>query len=419
MKDLFSILRAIFEGIFSKKGGTPPRTPKPPVSPLPPEINVPDVTDLIEVDFDQLDAKVYNRGRPPKEFLLKLIEWAKQADDEIFSLTYKGEERDIYRELINQRPDLKDSDRVALMCEVLRVMAGFEAAWQWEEGRDVTNSTSNRPETEEAGIFQVSANSMYFSSTLTDCFVRYGGASSRDYRTFRRLMKEIPNFAFEYTARLLRFTIRHHGPVKRGEIFQWISTDAVDEFERVLATTGSVIPSSPVLPEKPTHSLQLPEWYRLAQREIGQTEIKGRRHNPNIIDYWDDAELGFDDDETPWCAGFVGAMLERAGINGTGSGMARSYEHWGQKLRAPTLGCVVTFWRGSKQSGSGHVAFFAGFDSKGNIMCLGGNQSDAVNIKPFSDSRITGYYWPESVSIPAIRNQPILRSDGKLSTNES
>ena len=161
-----------------------------------------------------------------------------------------------------------------------------------------------------------------------------------------------------------------------------------------------------------------PVWLDLARAEIGQKEIKGSKHNPRIVAYWHDAELNFKDDETPWCAGFVGAMLERAGVDGTGSGMARSYEKWGKKLSKPAPGAVVTFWRGSKSSGSGHVGFYEGKDKHGNLMILGGNQSDAVNIKPFSRDRLTGFWWPKDTDVEPVYAERLLDSDGKVSTNE-
>ena len=112
-------------------------------------------------------------------------------------------------------------------------------------------------------------------------------------------------------------------------------------------------------------------------------------------------------------------MLEDAGIRSTYSGMARSYSHgWGRKLDKPVPGAVVVFWRGSRQGTSGHVGFVTGFDQHGNVMCLGGNQSNAVNIKPFSTDRVIGYYWPHGVPLPGEKLATVV-SDGKLSTNEA
>jgi uncharacterized protein (TIGR02594 family) len=160
-----------------------------------------------------------------------------------------------------------------------------------------------------------------------------------------------------------------------------------------------------------------PIWLRRARQEIGVSEIAGKQHSKRVLSYWELSKLPFRDDETPWCAGFVGAMLEDCGIKSTRSGMARSYEKWGQPCGA-IPGAIVVFWRGSKSSGSGHVGFVTGKDQYGNIMVLGGNQSDAVNIKPFDTSRIVGYRWPAGVAVGGDVLDTV-ESDGKTSQNEA
>jgi uncharacterized protein (TIGR02594 family) len=92
-------------------------------------------------------------------------------------------------------------------------------------------------------------------------------------------------------------------------------------------------------------------------------------------------------------------------------------------LSKPAYGCVVVFWRGTKTGTAGHVGFVVGRDKFGNLMVLGGNQSDAVNIKPFAMSgpndRVLGYRWPGVYPYPERFNLPLLGSDGKLSTDEA
>lgn len=160
-----------------------------------------------------------------------------------------------------------------------------------------------------------------------------------------------------------------------------------------------------------------PVWLRRARQEIGVSEIAGKVHSKRVLSYWELAKLPFRDDETPWCAGFVNAMVEDVGIKGTQSGMARSFESWGQPC-GPIPGAIVVFWRGSRTSGSGHVGFLTGRDQSGNLMVLGGNQGDAVNIKPFSASRVIGYRWPLGFD-PSGAPLEIVQSDGKISTNEA
>jgi uncharacterized protein (TIGR02594 family) len=135
-----------------------------------------------------------------------------------------------------------------------------------------------------------------------------------------------------------------------------------------------------------------------AEKLIGLKEIKGAQHAPEILQMWRDIKRGgIKDDETPWCAAFVGAMLERVGIRSSRFESARSYLDWGQLLAVPVPGCVVVFTR----QGGGHVGFAVGRDKSGNLLILGGNQSDAVNIRAFPVSRVTGYRWPARIMVPA------------------
>ena len=146
-------------------------------------------------------------------------------------------------------------------------------------------------------------------------------------------------------------------------------------------------------------NLQHPEvaWLTEARKHIGLKEIKGDKHHPEIVQFWKDIKRGgIKDDETPWCAAFVGAMLERVGVKSTRFESAKSYLDWGQVLTQPVVGCIVIFTR----EGGGHVGFVVGRDTKGNLLVLGGNQGDEVNIRSFPVSRVTGYRWPIDRPIP-------------------
>jgi len=138
-------------------------------------------------------------------------------------------------------------------------------------------------------------------------------------------------------------------------------------------------------------------WIEMAKNHIGVAEVKGATHNPVIVQFWKDIRRGgIRDDETPWCAAFVGAMLERCGIQSSRFESAKSYLSWGEQLDRPVYGCVVVFSRG----GGGHVGFVVGKDKAGNLLVLGGNQGDAVNVKAFPLSRVTGYRWPQGERLP-------------------
>lgn len=148
---------------------------------------------------------------------------------------------------------------------------------------------------------------------------------------------------------------------------------------------SEVKPTAP----KPTNANQ--PWMGSAYRAIGIKEIKGSKHHPDIVQYWKDIKRGgIKNDETPWCAAYVGAMLERNGIRSSRFESAKSYLDWGVKLDKPVDGCVVVFTR----SGGGHVGFVVGQTKTGNLLVLGGNQGDAVNIKEFKRNRVKGYRYP-------------------------
>lgn len=68
------------------------------------------------------------------------------------------------------------------------------------------------------------------------------------------------------------------------------------------------------------------DWMARARAQIGLRELSGSDDNSAILAFYKDAghpEVAHD--ETPWCAAFVGAMLQRCGIAASGSLMARSY----------------------------------------------------------------------------------------------
>jgi hypothetical protein len=177
-----------------------------------------------------LKSQVYNRGQPTDAFLNELITWGREAPDEIFA---PNAVYDIYSSVFDALgPYRTQAYRRAVMLEVLRVLAGYESSWDWNEGVDTNNPTSITPETIEAGAWQVSANSMRYGEELRDLVVREAGTD--DPEAFQAAMKSNHRLAMEYVARLLRRTTRHHGPVKRHEIDAWLKRGAVDEFLELL-----------------------------------------------------------------------------------------------------------------------------------------------------------------------------------------
>ncbi|MEO1205727.1 MAG: TIGR02594 family protein [Pseudomonadota bacterium] len=158
------------------------------------------------------------------------------------------------------------------------------------------------------------------------------------------------------------------------------------------------------------------KWLAEGWRELGQREIRGTRHNSRISAFI--REVGHpkhDQDETPWCAAFVGAFLERAGLPSTRSLMARSYLKWGRPVNSDVMGAVAVLTRGSNPA-HGHVGFLVGADEE-RIWLLGGNQSNSVSVSSFPRKRLIGYRLPLDGSRPsndvfAIALQHVLKMEG-------
>lgn len=159
-----------------------------------------------------------------------------------------------------------------------------------------------------------------------------------------------------------------------------------------------------------------PRWLDHARKYIGLTEISGKSHNSKIVEWWNGL---FRDDETPWCGAFVGGVLRECGMPVVkGFAGARNWLKHGVELNKPAYGSIVVFWRGKRSGWSGHVGFVVGRDKAGNLMVLGGNQGNAVNIKPFSTDRVLGYRWPGIAPFLERYDLPVLDSNGRVSTNE-
>lgn len=154
--------------------------------------------------------------------------------------------------------------------------------------------------------------------------------------------------------------------------------------------------------------MKTPPWITEAQKYVGTREIRGQRHEPRILAWWRAIfRGGIRDDETPWCSAFVGAMFEFSGIPSTRFESARSWERWGRAVPRPVYGCVAVF---SRPGGGGHVGFVVGQDVKGNLLILGGNQGDEVNVRAFDRRRVIAYRWPAGVALDVSSAPPLLAS---------
>lgn len=147
-----------------------------------------------------------------------------------------------------------------------------------------------------------------------------------------------------------------------------------------------------------------PIWWKIAEREVGVSEVAGPEHNPRIIEYLMTCEtLSASDqrkDETYWCSAFVNWVIEQSGLPGTNSAWALNWQNWGKRLDKPKKGAIAVFSRGE----GGHVGFVHS-DLGDRLRILGGNQSNSVRLQNFPKDGMLGsvHYklkacrWPAGV----------------------
>ena len=142
--------------------------------------------------------------------------------------------------------------------------------------------------------------------------------------------------------------------------------------------------------------------FEIARGYIGTTEGPGPENNPIIMEMY--ASVGHDwveHDSVAWCAAFVGHCFERAGIRSTRQLTARSYLDWGVpvKIAEAQPGDIGVIPRGTS-SWQGHVFFIERIEGPW-VWGLGGNQSDAVNVKRYPVSKLLGVRRAGNVA-PAV-----------------
>lgn len=127
---------------------------------------------------------------------------------------------------------------------------------------------------------------------------------------------------------------------------------------------------------------------QIAATNLGMNE---RDQNAALKDYLENGGVNLDPATTAWCAAYVNATLKQAGIEGTGSNMARSFLEWGQEVKDPMKGDLAVFTRGDPNGPYGHVGFFDGYNKDGTLRILGGNQGDSVSYASYSPDQLLGF----------------------------
>jgi uncharacterized protein (TIGR02594 family) len=91
-----------------------------------------------------------------------------------------------------------------------------------------------------------------------------------------------------------------------------------------------------------------------------------------------------------WCARFMNMVLQQTGHHGTGSDLASSFAHYGERISGPRVGAIAVMAR----RGGGHVGIITGIDASGNPIMISGNNGNRVREAPISRGRIYAYVMP-------------------------
>ena len=158
-------------------------------------------------------------------------------------------------------------------------------------------------------------------------------------------------------------------------------------------------------------------WMIEAKKHIGLREIPGKNHNQTIMSWIKSLGGWFTDDETPWCGTFVAHCLKTAGIKYPKNWYrALDYLNYGAPLQKPAYGCVAIKTR----KGGGHVCFVVGRNKAGKLVCLGGNQGNAVSYALYNESEFEEFRWYGKTSRPADHryNLPVLNGVSATKVSE-
>lgn len=163
----------------------------------------------------------------------------------------------------------------------------------------------------------------------------------------------------------------------------------------------------------PVASATRGDWMTIAKSHMGVAEVAGARDNPTILQFYADVDHPeIDNDETSWCAAFVGSCLKRAGMRYLPTLLARDYTKYGPDVKKPEVGRIAVFWRGSPSSWKGHVGFITKFDDE-SLWILGGNQGNEVSVEKFSRSKLLAIVEP----VPALKTVTETVADSRSLTS--
>jgi uncharacterized protein (TIGR02594 family) len=170
----------------------------------------------------------------------------------------------------------------------------------------------------------------------------------------------------------------------------------------------------------------LPKLVSTAIQYLGIKEIPGGKSNPVILNMAESIGLKgvYTDDDTSWCAVFINFLFKITGkpaVDPKGDiynlMRAKWLLNWGNKveIKDMKLGDIGILDR----AGGGHVFIIIGKTPNGNVIGLGGNQSNSVTFSEFDINRLLGVRTFYAIAAPESAKLYLVQSDGNISTNEA
>ncbi|PVZ79395.1 hypothetical protein C9426_33715 [Serratia sp. S1B] len=172
-----------------------------------------------------------------------------------------------------------------------------------------------------------------------------------------------------------------------------------------------------------TSTIQAP-WMKVALEEAKRWAGKTEVIITESVNYHQIVGVHFDSligDDKPWCASFINYCLITSVprypkcISPADSLAFSTDRNNFKRISAPVFGAIAVYTR----PGGGHCSLVYGLSSarNGNIIVLGGNQSDQINFVDRSTRRLVGYFVPIQYEQQALREIASLPL-GKYSANE-
>jgi uncharacterized protein (TIGR02594 family) len=165
-----------------------------------------------------------------------------------------------------------------------------------------------------------------------------------------------------------------------------------------------------ILPAPPQSETGVPPWITIGMTMLGKHEV---RDKATLSTFLRNGKFLGDPQQLPWCGDFAETCIRMALTDEVFSEKLAANPFWalnwlelGYRLEDPALGCVCV----KSRDGGGHVTFAVGRSQDGQtVYCLGGNQSNEVNIAAYRTSDFRGFRWPKTG--PSPRPLPVM--DGR------